>query len=89
MNKKLWYKIFRENKLNEDKRTNLINYFSTIWVKDVMANNKIRINKYFKDKYGKYLDYTLKDWEQVSTEKLIRVWDEWSKDNKENQYDDS
>ena len=77
------YNILRKNTLNEDNKSTLVDYFNKVWSKDMNVEKKIRINKYFKDTYGKYLKYDKNDWEQMSIKKLINLWDEWKKDSGE------
>jgi len=60
----------------------LFDYFINTWSKDDNTINTIKGNKYLMDKYGKYLDFSVIEWQQMPEEELQRIFKEWDVDYK-------
>jgi len=75
---------FMTESLNEEdnKLSNLIYYFKNIWTKDKNVTNLIFNNDEMWEKYKKFFAVHF-DWNELTEDELVELWDEWAKDNGE------
>lgn len=65
--------------LNEDKE-NLVDYFANTWSKDQNTVDTINGSHYLKNKYALYLNYSEDEWNMMSEEDLLKIWNAWDVD---------
>lgn len=69
--------IIKEETIN--KKILLSNYFYKIWSNDIYTINLINSCSKLKQKYNKYLTFSLKEWNKLTKNELQNLWDEWKK----------
>jgi len=63
-------------------REHLIDYFINTWSKSQNVQSMINNSNYLNNKYSKYLEFTPEQWNEMTDEELLHIWNEWDMDEK-------
>lgn len=72
-------KIINEEILAERNEA-LLDYFINTWSKDQNTIDVIKGRPYLQNKYGHYLTYGPDEWNAMSDEDLLQIWNAWDVD---------
>ncbi|GAG79973.1 unnamed protein product [marine sediment metagenome] len=72
-------KIIKEEILAEGKE-HLVDYFLNTWSKNKNTIDTLKNSSYLRNKYGSYLTYGPDEWNSMSEEDLLKIWNAWDID---------